>query len=269
MSRDIVRAAWREQRNAFVGWGLAWCSLVAVYAFSWPAIGTSAGSYDALLDDMPEALRALLGSSGPGSLSTPAGYLTAELLSVTGPLMMVAMGVLAGTRALAGEEEAGSLELLLAQPVRRTAVLLSKLTSCLIGVTGVLLLAGVLLVAVRPLVGLELGAGAVARAMLMLGLLSVEALALGLALAALTGSVGRSRALAGAVTVALFVLHALGPVLPALTDVASWSPFHTVLASDPFRQPVGAGPLLALALPAAAMTALAVLAFRRRDLHLT
>jgi ABC-2 family transporter protein len=58
--------------------------------------------------------------------NSPAGYLQGTLFALLGPLLLV-MAVAAGARAIVGdEEEAGTLELLLAHPVSRTRLLTER-----------------------------------------------------------------------------------------------------------------------------------------------
>jgi ABC-2 type transport system permease protein len=58
--------------------------------------------------------------------NSPTGYLQGTLFALLGPLLAVMMAVAAGARAIAGDEEAGTLELLLAHPVSRTRLLLER-----------------------------------------------------------------------------------------------------------------------------------------------
>lgn len=266
MRLDVLRDAWRRGRLSAVGWGASWAFLVALYVASWPAVRSNGERLDSLMRDLPGAMEGLFG--GTGAISTAEGYLTAELLAFTGPLLVAAMGVLRGTRALAAEEEDGSLELLLAQPVGRTRVLLEKLAAAALELTLVVGLAGAALLGLSPLVDMGLAWDACLRAFLVLWLLGLEALTLGLLLGAWTGRAARSRAVAGGVLLVAFLLHAVGPSVPGMADLASWSPFSTVLDSDPFRRGLRAGAVLTLLLPSLVATCVAVLAFRRRDLRL-
>jgi ABC-2 type transport system permease protein len=266
MHADVARQGLRDGRRVIAGWTVAWLALVGLYLASWPAVRHNGETYDKIVRDLPAALRALVG--GAGGLSTPAGYLTAELLSITGPLLMVAMGVLQGSRAVAGEEESGSLELLLAQPVTRTRVLLEKVLAAAAAIVLVQLVAGLVLFLLGHLVDLGLGLGACLSATGMLALLGLEALALAACVAAFIGSVGRSRAIAGGVALAAFLLHALGPSIPGLHAAQRFSPFATVVGSDPFRHTPPATSVLALVVPAILLVLLGVLAFRSRDLRL-
>lgn len=265
--RTLLAQRLAERRNAVLGWALGWSVLVGMYVATWPTVRSHAEQYEGILRDLPAALRSAIGSSGPGAFGTPAGYLTAELLAITGPLLAMTMGVLLGAGALAREEEDGTLEVLLAQPVSRTEVLLARCAEAVLELLGVLLLGGVVLFLLGTLVDLQLGLLTCLRATGMLALLGGEGLALGLLVGAVTGRPGRSRALAGAAGLLVFLLNALGPSIHWLSGLVVVSPFHTLLGSDPFRRVPPWGAVAALAVPSLLMLVAAVVSFRSRDLR--
>ena len=67
---------------------------------------------------MPATLRSLFAATG-ADMSTPVGYIQIELMSFMGPLLVILYAVLAGSAAVAGEEDRHTLDLLLANPVSR------------------------------------------------------------------------------------------------------------------------------------------------------
>lgn len=269
MRPDLLLLALREQRGAFFGWAASWLLLVSVYVASWPAVRDNGEKYDEILSDLPVAMRKMLGSAAAsGVFSTAEGYFTVELLSVTGPALVVIMALLRGTKLVAHEEETGPLETLLAQPVSRTRVLLERGAAAALELVAVLACAGAGLLAIGSLVDVGLSVTQVLRAFSVLALLALEALALGVFFGALLGRVGRSRAVGGGVLLVAFLLHAVGSSIPGVSWAVPLSPFHTVVASDPFRHGVAAGALLALTIPTCALMTASVAAFRRRDVHL-
>ena len=80
---------------------------------------------DKLVASYPDALKSLFGI-GSGSLTSGAGFLDAELFSFMLPLFVLVLAIGSGARTLAGEEDAGRLELLLAYPLRRSRSVLVK-----------------------------------------------------------------------------------------------------------------------------------------------
>src|SRR6478752_1969548 len=76
-----------------------------------PAVGDSIGKLD-----VPEGVASLLGGADYGTLT---GWMRSEIGAVYGPLVVGATAIVAAAGSLAGEEEAGTLGLVLAHPVER------------------------------------------------------------------------------------------------------------------------------------------------------
>lgn len=265
--RTLLLRQLRDRRSSVIGWTLGWLILISMYVATWPTVKNHGKQYDEILRDLPAAMRSAVGGANGSAFSSPAGYFTAELLAVTGPILVLTMGVLLGSGALAKDEEDGSLEVILAQPVSRTSVLVARFGEGLVEMLGVLALAGLSLYALGSAVDLHLSLGSCLQATAMLALLGIEGMTLGLLVAALTGRTSRARALTGAVGLIVFLLNALGPSISWLADLVVLSPFHTLLKSDPFRHVVPAGTVVTLVLPSLAFVFIAAWAFRRRDLR--
>jgi ABC-2 type transport system permease protein len=62
--------------------------------------------------------------------TSPAGYLRAELFALLGPILYLVFAIGAGGRAVAGEEEVRSLDLLLSTPLTRTQIVRDKASHC-------------------------------------------------------------------------------------------------------------------------------------------
>ncbi|MGH2407698.1 MAG: hypothetical protein ACRDF7_06445, partial [Candidatus Limnocylindrales bacterium] len=88
----------------------------------WPAFkGTTA------LNDALKVLPAgMLEAFGLQDFASPAGYLRGGLYELIVPLMFAAAGVMLANSATASEEDAGRLELFLAQPVTRRAFMTAR-----------------------------------------------------------------------------------------------------------------------------------------------
>ena len=87
-----------------------------MYAAFYPSITEGAAQLQSYMDNLPEAIRNLIGVD----YTSPAGYLRAELFALLGPILFLVYAVGAGARAVAGEEETRSLDLLLSTPLTRT-----------------------------------------------------------------------------------------------------------------------------------------------------
>lgn len=129
MRHNVLRKTLRDQRWQIIGYGLAMAAMAATAVWLWPSVRDTLQNFR-----IPPAIQALLGSDL--DLSTAAGYLSGRYFSWTIILVLVYV-IVAGTGAVAGEEGAGTLDLLLAQPISRTRVLLEKLAASAIGASAI------------------------------------------------------------------------------------------------------------------------------------
>ena len=106
-------------------WAGGVVAVVLVAAAFWPSVEESE-SFDDLIQDLPANLQAMIGAGGGASLSTPAGYLNARVFATVLPLMLTVFAIGHTARALAGNEEDGTLELVLVNPVSRTRLALER-----------------------------------------------------------------------------------------------------------------------------------------------
>jgi ABC-2 type transport system permease protein len=261
MLRHLLRKSLRDQRRALVGWSVGLTLLVFLEAGMWPTI-RDMPDLRTLLANYPEPMRDLFGLQDFG---TGTGFFNAELFSLVLPTLFIVFAIARGARAVAGEEERGTLDVVLVTPVSAGALVLAQAASVLIG--AVALGAVLLVVAAAASVAFGMGIAAVelAGAVLAMVLLGVEFGWLALALGAATGR--RSVAIGGASTaaVAAYVLYAAGQLVEVVRPWQALSPFDQAVAGVP----IGAGLPLAyvwMPLAGAAVVAAALPVFDRRDI---
>jgi ABC-2 type transport system permease protein len=263
MLRSVLLKTVYDQRRGLVVWAVSFVLLVAMYAAIWPSVRDQPSMSD-FLDNLPEAMRALFAASG-ADMSTPAGFVQVELLSLLGPLLLILYAVTAGSGAVAGEEDRHTLDLLLANPVSRGRVVAEKAAAMVLGTLALAAVTGAALIIGGRWTGMTLPIDGVAAAMTHLALLALVFGALALAIGAGSGSATASRALPAVVAVAAYVVNGLGPLVSWLEPLRPLSPFYQYNGSDPLR--TGVDPV-AIAISSGTVVALAVLAvvlFRRRD----
>lgn len=227
----------------------------------WPPLQDVFAEFETSL---PAAFDAMLGAS---PLSTPVGWVNAELLSLTAPAAAIAVAVVSAGRATAGEEDAKTLGLLLSAPVGRVTLLLAKAAAMVVHVlvVGAFLGAGMLLGSALGDLGLTLGgvAGAVAHVAALAVLFGCVAV--------LVGSGTGRRRLTTVVTSGLasvaFLAATFLPLSDATAGTERLSPWYYLSAADPLANGADAGHLLLLLGAAAAVLLAAVAVFRRRDLR--
>jgi ABC-2 type transport system permease protein len=256
MSGELLTQELRHRRNGAAVLGL----VLGAYAFFALAIsGSLSQTLDNLTKNMPQALKAFVGSNVPG------GYVVGETFTLIAPIALVAYAVVAGASAVAGEERDRTMSILSAQPVTRTRILLAKaggLALSLLAVTA-LFWAGLALADLAY--GSQLTPGRLAAGTIHLLLLGLAFAGIALAIGAATGRPEVASSAAGGIAVAAYLSNAMLP-LAGLGRWAKLSPWYYALGSDPLRNGLDLAHLGVLTGLGAIAIVVAVLTFRRRDL---
>ena len=263
--RTVLGKTIREQRRALMWWGIGLFASGATYAPFYPSIKENAATLEKYMDSMPDFLReAFMGASG--DFTSPAGYLNTELFNFFAPLLLLLFAIGAGARAIAGEEEKQTLDILLSTPIARRRVVIDKFVAMLLA--GALL--SVLLWLSIPILGppFDLNPSLVdlAAASFMCYLLAMAFGSIALAIGCATGR----RALAVGVTAGIaagaWLLDLLVPAIDSISWLQQLSPFHYYLQPEPMMNGIGWGGSAVLAGIAVVAFGAALVLFERRDL---
>lgn len=252
-----------DQRRALTAWSVSLALLVAMYVAIWPSLRNQPSMSD-FLNQMPKAMRSLFAASG-ADMSTPVGYVQVELLAFMGPLLLIIYSVTAGASAVAGEEDRHTLDLLLANPISRTRIVLEKLGAMTAGAALLGAVTAVALLVEGGLAGMSLPVGGVTAAMVHMTLLALVFGTMALATGAATGHPALSRALPAVVAVVAYIVNGLAPVVSWLKPVQRFSPFYQYSGHDPLRHGLSWLATLVAVSTILVLAAIAVAAFRRRD----
>ncbi|MEP6753785.1 MAG: ABC transporter permease subunit [Candidatus Dormiibacterota bacterium] len=242
--------------------------MAALLAVAYPTVRNNS-ELDKTFAGLPPGVQAALGLA-PGSLLTsPAGYLNSQYFANILPLMLLVFGIGLAAWAIGGDESAGTLELLLANPVSRLRVAVERAGALLLLVGFLAVLASATLLVLAPSSGLTDGisAGHIVEASAASALLALTFAALTFALGAATGSRSMAIAVSSALAMAGFVIEGIAAQVPALRPVRELSPWHWMLGSNPLQNGLQWHWWL---LPVAAtvlFVSLGVARFRVRDLH--
>ncbi|MGL6278553.1 MAG: ABC transporter permease, partial [Gaiella sp.] len=212
------------------------------------------------------ALKAFFAFGGQLDFTSAAGYLGGELFSFMIPLLFLVAAVGTGARSLAGEEERGTLDLVLSSPLSRWRVAVEKLAAMCVEVAGLGLVLWLALWIGAAVIGMGVSAGHLAAATGAAALLAVAYGCVAFAVGAASGRRGLATGVAVAAAVAAYLVNSLAPLVVALEPAQRLSPFYHYAASDPLRQ--GLDPRHALFLVAVATGAAVVgtVLFERRDI---
>jgi ABC-2 type transport system permease protein len=235
---------------------LGWATGIAAWSF---LIGLLAASLPAFLRDNPRFAE-LADAAGFGGLVRVEGYVGALFALLAIPLGAF---VAVRTAALAHDEVAGRLWLLLTGPVRRRTLLLAEVAASLLGAVALAVAAGTATGLGATLVGAPLTVPAALAG--TLNVLPVAVLCLGASVAALGWAPRAVAALGALPAVGGFLLHVTAESSGAPAWVGAISPFAH-LAAVPDQPPDRAG-LVVLTLVGVALGLVGLVGYTRRDLR--
>jgi ABC-2 type transport system permease protein len=261
--RTVFAKTLRDQRRSLMWWAIALIGTVLMYAAFWPNVHDNADAFDEYLRNMPEAIRNLIGGLDFG---TPEGYLQSELFSFMGPILFLVYAIGAGARAIAGEEQEGTLDLLLSTPTSRRRVLLDKFWAL---VAATFLLVGLTWASIAVFgapFDLTLDTEGLLATCVNLFLLALAFGSIALAIGAATGNKTLAIGAPSGFALASFLVKTFAPSVDALEPLNLLSPFHYYIDHDPLRTGFNGVDVLVLASISVVAVAVALVTFERRDL---
>lgn len=264
MLRSIVGKTLLDGRRAFVWWSVGIVGLVALMVAVFPTVRDNE-ELNALVQEYPEALKGFIAFGGEVDYLSGAGYLGSELFSFMVPLLFLIAAVGAGAAAIAGEEERGTLDLLLSTPVSRRRVGLEKLAAMAIEVAG---LGGILFLCLAvggPLVSMDVSLVNLAAACAAAVAVSLVFGGMAFGLGAATGHRPLAVGVAVAAAVAAYVVNGLAPLVPAFDAIRELTPFYQYAAGDPLRAGFDVPRIVLLLALGTVFSLIGLALFARRD----
>lgn len=266
MQAVVLRRNVADQARSMAAWTAGLMLLALMYMALYPTIHSSGVNIQQLLDQMPKALRdAFLGAGV--DYNTPTGYLGTELFALIVPIVLLVVAVVGGSRALAGEEGAGTIDLLLSTPLARARLVIEKAAAAALPVLVMATATWALVAALGPVFGLRVDLATLAAALTAVALMAVGFGQIAMLVAGTTGRRGLGAGVAGALAVALYALNAVAPSVAGLQGVNNAiSPFHWSGGPGVLANGVPWTGMVALLALVAVAFVLTVVTYQRRDL---
>ena len=225
----IFAAEMRHSWRSLLGWALGLAAVCLMYVPFYESMG-AAPEMATLLDSLPESMTVGMGLD---MMFTGPGYVQSSILELTAIILVIIAAVGWGSRAIAGDEEDGMLELTLAHGISRTALYSQRALAILarLALLGSVLCA--VLVAVSEPFKLGLTLGDTLAAVASFTALAVAIASFTLAVGAWTG---RRSVAVGAGTgfaVTSYALHVTGRQSADYGWLGKVSPFGWAFAETP------------------------------------
>lgn len=263
MLKNIFLKTLRDKRKTFLWWGLGIIFITVWYNMMFKTIeGVDLSGMEQMMES--ELMQGFLG--GSYDLTTPEGWLGTEMLPLLGPIIFIVFGVSFANSELVGEEDRGTLNLLLSGPISRTTFLLQKFFAMTVGTfaLGAIFWMGNLIG--TSAAGMDLSYLRLGEVTFSLVLLGLTFGSFALTLGALTGKRGLGVGIASAIGIASYLLNSMSEIVQKLEPLRPVSVFHyydgaSVLENG--TQPADVGILLAGTL---VLLVIGLYGFQRRDI---
>lgn len=264
--RSVFVRSLLDLRRGLLWWSVGLAGMVATMAAVYPSIRDNP-ALNRLVDDYPEALKAFIAFGGSVDYVSGAGYLGIELFSFMVPLLFVIAAVAGGAGAIAGEEERGTLDLLLSQPITRRGVASAKVLSTAAEVVALTIVLWLALWVGVATFDMGVPSSNLLAASLTAGALGLTFGAIAFLLGAATGRKSLSIGITAALAVAAYLVNALAALVSGLGPLQKASPFYHYAVGNPLRQGVAPGHLAVLVAIAVVSAATGIVLFERRDIN--
>lgn len=217
-------------------------------------------------EQVPEAMYAFAGSGG-GDMATAEGFYEVETFGLVAPLVITVVAVVISSKALAGEEANRTMGLLLANPIKRSKVLLEKTFAMVVYAltVGIATWLGVWLGSV--LAGLGMNWMNIAATSLLATLVGLVFGALSLLLGAATGRTKIAAFTTAGIAFAAYLINSIAILNDTVEAVATVSPFRYYLRSTPLVNGMHWGHGAILTATVVVLVIAAVVLFDRRDIR--
>jgi ABC-2 type transport system permease protein len=253
--RSVLGKTLRDQRRSLLFWGLGFLAMIFLYVSPYQAF-VDQGILDMTGGTIYETI---------GFDPSPAGYLRGTVFGILGPILLTMAAATYGARAIAGEEEAGTLDLLLAHPVSRARLVLERFAALVTTVLLLGLIIWIALVAATTVAEMDIPLDLLAQAVLGLALVALTFGALALAVGAAVGRRSVVLGVTAALAVLSYIAFTFAPSVDALSFLEPLSPFTWFLQQNPLIDGLDPGGLALLVAVPLVLGALAVPALQRRD----
>jgi ABC-2 type transport system permease protein len=253
----------RQRAVSLAVWLVSVTALVVLVLAFYPQVRDNK-SLNSIYGDMSPAMQALLGGS---DLTSPAGYLNTQLFAYVLPAVLLVFGIGRGAAMLAGEEEARTLDLLLAQPLRRRSAYLQKAAALALSIAALTAGTWIALVAFDSPARLHLPLSDLLGCCVQMGLFALALSFVAQAIAAATGRRAIGLSVTAGYAVASYIVYGLSETVGWLRVLRPLTLWRWYLANEPLTSGLGWLEVTVLAAVGVLATASGVYMFDRRDLH--
>ena len=263
MLRNVFLKSLRDQRRSLMFWGIGVAALSLATVLFYPSV-KDVPEFSELFDESDAIARVFAG--GFTDLTSPEGYLNSQLYSLLVPILFLIFTIGRGSGAIAGEEEKGTLDILLSNPTTRLQVLIQQFAAMVIATSVLAFVLWLSVVIGGAVVDMGLSLWRTAQVTLSGMLLGILFGALALMLGSASGKRGLSTGIAGALAVGTYFIYAFAPLVEGLEPIEKVFPFYYYIGADPLTNGLNLAHAAVLIGITAVLVGISIFTFERRDL---
>lgn len=220
MLKNVLSKSIYEKRWSLFGWSIAVLSMTMLTTLFFPTLKEA---FSQSLQEVPESMKAFMGDMS--TYQTLAGYVDVQVISQM-VFLTIIMAVIIGSGLIAGDEGTGTLQSLLAQPIKRSKVYVQKYAALLILtlVTTLFMFVGVYISAL--LINETMDWWRMFQGTIGAWLITFVFGAAAYSIGAITGRRGLSGSIVGMLAFVTYLVTSLAVGITALKSVDKLSPFH-------------------------------------------
>jgi ABC-2 type transport system permease protein len=232
----VLRQMLKERTKSTIWWSVAIIVLTVAIGASYPTVREQTSALDSLVESMDEGFLEMLGAAD-GSIASPVGFWNSNFYANLFPILLLVLGIGLAAWSIAGAEREGTLEPLLANPVRRSRVALGRYVGHAIVLAVVTAVSTAVLIAFRgaweyaEISVVKFVAAGVASFLLALLFTTIT-----YAVGAATGRKGTAIAAGAGIAVTTFVIFALAAFVEFFDNLRWLSPWHWFLEPSPLSE---------------------------------
>jgi ABC-2 type transport system permease protein len=260
MLKSITSKTVFEKRWSMIAWFVGLLLTTVLIMLLFPTLRDTFGK---ALNDVPDSIKGILGDAS--TYQRINGFIDIQVLAQM-VFMTIVYAIILFTGVIAGDENDGTLQTLLSNPVSRTRVYFEKLAgaSILLFIVNASIFFGTWLGA--AIVSESVDLPKLALACLMLYLVTFVFGIIGFALGAVTGKRGLAGALAGTLAFVSYLISNLAPTVDALKTVNKFSPYEYFNKPSILDNGVQMGDVLILVSISVVFIVIGYTVFTKRDI---
>lgn len=123
--KALIKWGLWQRRWSTIFWSLSIVAFIAINLVFYPTFRDQASEMEAAFEDLPEAAVQLMG--GSTDFFSPIGFMNSQIFFIMLPMLLGILAISLGSKLLANEEQNHTIESLLARPISRSKLLLSRI----------------------------------------------------------------------------------------------------------------------------------------------